>query len=247
MTSKKKKNPINKPIHIRLTENEMKYITNRSEKENIPRNTFIRYLINSAISKDDNTDIPIYPGFKEQLNKELEKEYKETKRNEINKLIDGLKRNEIDYSLVGKDYPTPTYEEYIEQINKMDRDLLIYNLHRMQVTLKDITNSFIPITIQKLLNKKAKDENITNSEKNKYNSMAIILNLMNNSIKPFNEAVMNDDINKMDNDKLKELNIYYYEIMVSIEYIINNAGIFNVFIDSSLFYVDYSTLIDKDK
>lgn len=73
----------------------------------------------------------------------------------------------------------------------------------------------------------------------------MILNLINNSIKPFNETIMNDDLNKMDNDKLKELNIYYYEIMVAIEYIINNASIFNVFIDSSLFYVNYSTLIDN--
>ena len=70
---------------------------------------------------------------------------------------------------------------------------------------------------------------------------------MNCTIKPFNDTIMNDDVNKMDMDKLKELNIYYYEIMVAIEYIINNRGIFNVFIDSSLFYVDYSTLIDKDK
>ena len=69
---------------------------------------------------------------------------------------------------------------------------------------------------------------------------------MNCTIKPFNDTIMNDDVNKMDMDKLKELNIYYYEIMVAIEYIINNRGIFNVFIDSSLFYVDYSTLIDKD-
>lgn len=246
MAAKKKKNPISKPIHIRLTENELEYVTNRSENENIPRNTFIRYLINSAIAKDNNTSIPVYPGFKEQLNQELEKELQETKRNEINKMINDLKNGKLDYELVGKDYRKPTYDEYTRQINKMDRDLLIYNLHRMQVTLKDITNNFIPITLQKLLFEKANEENITDIEKNNYNSMAIILNLMNCTIKPFNDTIMNDDVNKMDMDKLKELNIYYYEIMVAIEYIINNRGIFNVFIDSSLFYVDYSTLIDKD-